>query len=78
MAYQPGTPVKSFVDVWREIQKIAIALVSPTVNHIEFTVHYEAPDKPRIGHLYYADGTSWMSSGGEGLYLYTSTGYVKQ
>ena len=37
---------------------------------------YNAPPKPRVGQLAYADGTDWNPGSGEGLYVYKSTGWV--
>ena len=59
--------------VMAEFNKIAQSLASlaayllPTV--------YEEPDKPRVGMMRYADGSSWDPGDGEGVYLYTSTGW---
>lgn len=47
------------------------------VEYVEFKIWNTAPDKPRQGRCYYADGTNWNPGSGEGLYLYTSGGYSK-
>jgi len=62
-----------------ELQKLASNLQNLEIDSISFKVWNVAPDKPRVGQVYYADGTNWNPlSGGEGLYLYLSTGvYVK-
>ncbi len=41
-------------------------------------VPLHAPNpKPQIGNITYADGVDWNPGQGEGLYVYTSTGYQK-
>ena len=48
-----------------------------TTGSIRLVVHHSAPDKPSQGDIYYADGTDWNPGSGEGVYVYTSTGWVK-
>jgi len=62
-----------------ELQKLAANLQNLEIDSVSFKVWNTAPDKPRAGQVYYADGTNWNPlAGGEGLYLYLSTGaYVK-
>ena len=59
--------------IYRELQEIRNALETQQVDYIEFNVHNNAPDKPRIGRAYYADGTNWDPGSGEGLYIYKSS-----
>lgn len=58
----------------RELEKIQSALDTLKVDYVEFNVHNAAPDKPRAGRVYYADGTNWNPGSGEGLYIYKSGG----
>ena len=44
---------------------------------IRLVVHHSPPDKPSQGDIYYADGTDWNPGTGEGIYVYTSAGWVK-
>jgi hypothetical protein len=46
------------------------------VEGVQFVIRYAAPDRPRIGLVVYADGTLWNPGSGEGLYVYTSGGWV--
>ncbi len=54
------------------------ARMSAIINNIadgHFDTTNVAPDKPRAGDVRYADGTNFNpGSGGEGLYIYLSTG----
>ena len=59
--------------VWQELQSIKNALETMQVEYVEFKVHNNAPDKPRKGRVYYADGTNWNPGSGEGLYIYKSS-----
>lgn len=54
-----------------ELQQIASVLQEPQ----ELTVFHVEPKKPRAGVVAYADGTHWNpGGGGEGVYVYKSTG----
>lgn len=44
------------------------------VEEITFQELHRAPDKPRNGRLYYADGADWDPGSGRGLYIYDSAG----
>lgn len=41
-----------------------------------FRVLNRAPSRPEPGMVVYADGTKWDPGSGEGLYVYTSTGWL--
>lgn len=56
--------------------------MSEVINNISdgnLSVIHSAPPKPRQGNIRYADGTDWepVVGGGEGLYIYLSTGWSK-
>jgi hypothetical protein len=58
-----------------ELNKLADALTNLEVDSIGMKVWHKQPDKPRTAQIYYADGTNWNPvSGGEGVYVYLSTG----
>lgn len=38
---------------------------------------YAAPLRPRDGMIVFADGTSWDPGGGRGVYVYSSSAWVK-
>ena len=59
--------------VQRELQKVAESITS--VHQHE--VLHRAPENPRRGLVVFADGTDWNPGGGEGLYVYLSTGWSK-
>jgi len=75
--YVPGPTPNSLDQVLpylrREFQAIALAVVSPW----DLPLTTEAPDKAQLGMMRYADGTGWDPGGGEGVYVYMSTGWVK-
>jgi len=77
LSYQPN-PSEDKTDlgqyVARELQKISDEFRTNQVEGIEFKVWNVEPDKPRTGQAYYADGSDWNPSGGEGLYIYLSGG----
>lgn len=66
-------PIPDNTQVQREFQRVAEAF--STVH--DFDVLHAAPAKPRAGMVRYADGTDWNPGSGEGLYLYTSSGWTK-
>jgi len=68
-----GITVASLAEwLYRTLRDLAGVLQS--VHHYE--VLHTAPDKPKIGDVYYADGSDWNPGSGEGLYVYTAAGYV--
>lgn len=82
MSYQPNpinesSALGAYLNT--ELHKVADNLRNLEVDSVSFKVWNVAPDKPRAGQVYYADGTNWNpTAGGEGLYLYLSTAaYVK-
>ena len=42
---------------------------------LQMRVMHVAPDKPRRGLVVFADGTDWNPGSGEGVYVYTTTGW---
>lgn len=78
MAYSP-TSAGSSTDVLQYVLK-ELDKVSQALQLIEdggaFPVRYVGPKRPRIGRLYYADGTSWNPGSGQGLYRYNGSAYV--
>lgn len=44
------------------------------IEHPILPIHYVAPDKPRLGQIVFADGTSWNPGSGRGVYCYDTTG----
>ena len=47
------------------------------VDRIRLQVLHVAPDKPRDGELFFADGTNWNPGSGGGTYEYRSGLYTK-
>lgn len=68
-----GQTVEELI-VWvdTQFQKLANLHAEFETDSIRLTVHHAEPDKPRAGHVYYADGTNWNPGSGEGVYYYTS------
>lgn len=52
----------------RELERIAAAIDFALARNIEF--RNVAPDRPREGYLYGADGTNWNPGSGQGVYAY--------
>lgn len=44
---------------------------------VSFQVLYTEPEKPRIGMVAYADGTSWAPGVGAGLHYYNGSTWIK-
>lgn len=79
MSYTPGPPPESLTvqNVWTEFQKIRNFIETMEVDYITLTVHNVAPSKPKVGVLYYADGTNWNPGSGKGVYQYDGSAYNK-
>lgn len=52
----------------RELERIAAAFEFALARQVEF--RNVAPDKPRNGFLYGADGVNWNPGSGQGVYAY--------
>ena len=46
------------------------------LRRLRFVPLHAAPLRPRVGDVVYADGSDWDPGSGEGLYVYTSGGWV--
>lgn len=57
----------------REFQAIRLSLQ----NSWDIPLTTSAPERETRGMVRYADGVGWDPGSGEGLYIYTSTGWVK-
>ena len=69
--YVPEFPSEITVEwLWRELQRISIALAAVQDGHLDVT--YAEPAKPREGDIRYADGVQWNPANGigKGLYVY--------
>lgn len=55
-----------------EFERIANTVRQLAAGHIDMT--YSEPAKPRKGDIRYADGIGWNPGGGEGLYMFNSSG----
>jgi len=60
-----------------EFKKIEIAIQNIETDSICLTQLNVAPEKPRDGYVYYADGTNWNPGSGAGLYEYIGGAYAK-
>lgn len=57
----------------RDLESRAAAAIRLLADgHIDVT--YAAPDKPRVGDIRFADGTTWNPGAGEGLYYFNLAG----
>ena len=78
--YEPG-PLPEEVEslggyVISELKRLGDIITNQSIFRLERT-HIE-PSKPRVGDVRYADGTDWNPvSGGEGIYFYDGTLWVK-
>lgn len=69
----PETDTRRYVD--SELRAIATAINLLAAGHIDIT--YAAPEKPRVGDIRLADGTSWNPGLGAGFYGYHSGAWNK-
>jgi len=54
-----------------ELERVAYALASPSIDRLEFKTWHSVPGKPEEGHVYlFADGVIATGAGSGGLYLY--------
>ncbi len=76
MSYTPGAlPKEAPPYLIRELLAIAEAAVA-AVPTVTYDTTYTAPDKPRAGQFYVADGTNWNPGFGVGPYIYLNGSYV--
>ena len=78
--YEPGPLPENVEDlggyVVSELKRLGYIILNQCLVRIDRT-HVEPP-KPRTGDIRYADGTDWNpASGGEGIYFYNGTSWVK-
>lgn len=60
------------LELERDFQQLSRYSAHP--NELQMDVMHSAPEKPRSGHMVYADGTDWDPGSGEGLYRYSIAG----
>ena len=77
--YEPG-PLPEEVEslggyVISELKRLGNIITNQSIFRLERT--HIAPARPRVGDVRYADGTDWNPSGGEGIYFYNGTSWVK-
>jgi hypothetical protein len=77
--YEPGPLPEEVEDlggyVVSELKRLGDIILNQAIFRLE-RIHIE-PSKPRVGDIRYADGTNWNPSGGEGIYFYNGTSWVK-
>ena len=78
MSYKPQTvntaTTANIVSwVFRELTRISNTFTQQKAN-TNIPVIHEAPEKPQVGDLRFADGINWNPSHGAGLYLYNQNG----
>lgn len=76
MSYSPlPTSAVTILDLrsWanRELQRVSQAFVSSSAQ-TTVPVLNNAPEKPQVGQIVFADGTNWDPGSGRGLYYYDS------
>lgn len=67
--------LRSFVA--QEFQRLALILEANQVEAMQLVERHSAPVKPREGLLVFADGTNWNPGTGRGVYVYSSSVWVK-
>jgi len=79
MSYTPSPPPNELTvqSVWDEFNKLRNFIESMEVDYISLRVHNVAPNKPKTGVLYYADGSNWNPGAGKGVYEYDGTTFNK-
>lgn len=60
-----------------ELQRLAIDLEANIIAKVQLAETFVVPSKPRDGLLVFADGTSWNPGSGRGIYVYSSSAWVK-
>lgn len=81
--YVPSTPpggqtpeTVSFAQyIFRELLAISKTFTEQPI--VQLQVQHGEPEKPREGMLVFADGTDWNPGGGRGVYVYSSSAWVK-
>lgn len=66
-------------EIWEEVSR-ELEEVSRSFQLQDFVRLKETnvePEKPRDGHIYYADGTNWNPGSGEGIYAYYNSSWNK-
>lgn len=79
MSYVPSPPPDKLTvqNVWNEFYKLRNFVETMQIDYITFRIHNKAPNKPKGGIVYYADGTNWNPGAGKGLYEYDGTTWNK-
>lgn len=75
-------PATDDLDAWRryideELQRIATAMQQMQVPAVQLAELHVVPAKPRDGLVVFADGTDWDPGSGRGVYVYSSSAWVK-
>ena len=78
MSYKPqmvnSNTISNIVSwIFRELTRISNTFTKERAN-TNIPVIHEAPEKPQVGDIRFADGTDWDPSHGAGLYLYNQSG----
>lgn len=60
-----------------ELQRLANDLEANIIAKVQLAETFVVPIKPRDGLLVFADGTSWNPGSGRGVYVYSSSAWVK-
>lgn len=72
-----ATPDEVAQFVYQELQQLSALLQSLQVPWMTLAELHVAPTKPRDGMVLFADGTDWNPGGGRGVYVYSSSAWVK-
>lgn len=64
-------------DLNAELDRIASVLQSMVTPFVQLSETNVAPSKPREGMVAFADGTNWNPGSGRGVYVYSSSAWVK-
>ena len=77
--YEPGPIPEQQEDLGTylvtELKRLGNIIYNQAAFRLE-RIHVE-PQRPRIGDIRFADGTDWNPGSGEGVYLYTASGWTK-
>ena len=80
MNYTPTSLVGGpgfFAWVYRELQRIALALSAPEFDTVQLVERHAEPEKLGDGLLAFADGTDWNPGAGRGIYVYAGGTWSK-
>lgn len=63
--------------VQTQLEQLSAALQGMYVPQLQLAERHSVPERPREGLVVFADGTNWNPGSGRGVYVYSSSAWVK-